>query len=122
LFVGLPASYATEPTKRYPVVYVTDGYWDFQKVTTIHGPLVYDKYAPEFIWLLKYEDAFAKSGKALNARLYMTTGGNATRETSSNRTTADCGSYSRRWRRSRDRRSTGSEALWAAAQAQELQP
>lgn len=49
LFIGLPASYATEPDKRYPVVYVTDGYWDFQKLTTIHGGLVYDKYAPEFI-------------------------------------------------------------------------
>jgi len=49
LFVGLPASYATEPNKRYPVVFVTDGYWDFQKLTTLHGPLVYDKYAPEFI-------------------------------------------------------------------------
>jgi predicted alpha/beta superfamily hydrolase len=49
LFIGLPASYATEPDKRYPVVYVTDGYWDFQKLTAIHGPLVYDRYAPEFI-------------------------------------------------------------------------
>jgi predicted alpha/beta superfamily hydrolase len=49
LFIGLPVSYATAPNKRYPVVYVTDGYWDFQKVTAIHGPLVYDKYAPEFI-------------------------------------------------------------------------
>jgi predicted alpha/beta superfamily hydrolase len=49
LFVGLPASYATEPNKRYPVVYVTDGYWDFHKLTAIHGPLVYDRYAPEFI-------------------------------------------------------------------------
>lgn len=176
LYVGLPASYATETNKRYPVVYVTDGYWDFQKVTAIHGPLVYDKYAPEFItvgmayagekpdfnnlrrwelspvpfgtpadasghareyldtiekvfiplidkeyrtdpgmrvlggaslgglftlysmftrpdlfnayvavtpavavgdgWLLKYEEQFAKSGKTLNARLYMTVGGN----------------------------------------------
>ena len=176
LFIGLPSSYATEPDKRYPVVYVTDGYWDFQKVTAIHGPLVYDKYAPEFItvgmgyagenlnfgdlrrwelspvpfgtpleasghardyldtiekvfiplidkeyrtdpkqrvlggaslgglftlysmftkpdlfngyvavtpavlvgdnWLLKYEEEFAKSGKTVNARLYMTTGGN----------------------------------------------
>jgi predicted alpha/beta superfamily hydrolase len=176
LFIGLPASYATEPGKRYPVVFVTDGYWDFQKITTLHGPLVYDKYAPEFIvvgmgyagenpdfgnlrrwelspvkfgtpreasgrardyletiekvfiplidkeyrtdpkhrvlggaslgglftlyamftkpdlfsgyiavtpavavgdgWLLQYEEEFAKAGKSLNARLYMTTGGN----------------------------------------------
>ena len=49
LFVGLPANYSSEPNKRYPVVYVTDGYWDFQKITAIHGALVYDKYAPEFI-------------------------------------------------------------------------
>lgn len=176
LFIGVPASYGTEPNKRYPVVYVTDGYWDFQKLTAIHGPLVYDKYAPEFIvvgmgyagenpnfgelrrwelspvplgipadssghakdfldtieqvfiplidkeyrtdpkqrvlggaslgglftlyamftkpelfngyvavtpavavgdgWLLNYEEKFAKSGKTLNARLYMTYGGN----------------------------------------------
>jgi predicted alpha/beta superfamily hydrolase len=176
LFIGLPVSYATEPGKRYPVVFVTDGYWDFQKITTLHGPLVYDKYAPEFItvgmgyagenlnygdlrrwelsplafgtpaeasghakdfldtiekvfiplidreyrtdpkqrvlggaslgglftlysmftkpdlfsayiavtpavalgdgWLLKYEEEFAKSQKSLNARLYMTVGGN----------------------------------------------
>jgi predicted alpha/beta superfamily hydrolase len=176
LFIGLPVSYATEPGKRYPVVYVTDGYWDFQKITAIHGPLVYDKYAPEFItvgmgyagedlnygdlrrwelspvqfgtpleasghakdflatiekvfvplidkqyrtdpkmrvlggaslgglftlysmftkpelfnayvavtpavaegdgWLLKYEEEFAKAGRPLNARLYMTVGGN----------------------------------------------
>jgi uncharacterized protein len=176
LFIGLPVSYAKEPGKRYPVVFVTDGYWDFQKLTTLHGPLVYDKYAPEFIvvgmgyagenpdfnnlrrweltpvsfgtpadasghakdyletiekvfiplidkeyrtdpkqrvlggaslgglftlysmftkpdlfsayiavtpavavqddWLLKYEDEFAKAGKSVNARLYMTAGAN----------------------------------------------
>ncbi len=49
LFVAVPESYATQPDKRYPVVFVTDGYWDFHKLTAIHGPLVYDKYAPEFI-------------------------------------------------------------------------
>lgn len=49
LHVGLPSSYGQESGKRYPVVYVTDGYWDFEKLTTIRGPLVYDKVAPEFI-------------------------------------------------------------------------
>jgi predicted alpha/beta superfamily hydrolase len=49
LHVGLPASYAKEPGRRYPVVYVTDGYWDFAKITTIHGSLVYDKVVPEFV-------------------------------------------------------------------------
>jgi uncharacterized protein len=49
LHVGLPASYDKEPNRRYPIVYVTDGYWDFQKMTAIEGSLVYDKVAPEFI-------------------------------------------------------------------------
>lgn len=49
LYVGLPASYGEKPGKRYPVVYVTDGYWDFAKMTTIGGALVYDKVVPEFI-------------------------------------------------------------------------
>jgi len=49
LHVGLPPSYATSPDKRYPVVFCTDGYWDFQKITAIHGSLIYDKVAPEFI-------------------------------------------------------------------------
>lgn len=49
LYVSLPGSYGTEPGKRYPVVYVTDGYWDFIKMVSIAGSLVYDRVAPEFI-------------------------------------------------------------------------
>jgi predicted alpha/beta superfamily hydrolase len=49
LHIGLPGSYAKEPARHYPVVYVTDGYWDFQKITSIEGSLVYDKVVPEFI-------------------------------------------------------------------------
>ena len=49
LHIGLPASYDSESTKRYPVVYVTDAYWDFQKITAIGGALVYDRVVPEFI-------------------------------------------------------------------------
>lgn len=56
LQIGLPASYAKDTGKRYPVVYVTDGYWDFQKITAIEGSLVYDRVAPEFITVgLGYE-------------------------------------------------------------------
>jgi hypothetical protein len=29
LYVALPYSYATEPGRRYPVLSVCDGYWDF---------------------------------------------------------------------------------------------
>jgi hypothetical protein len=49
LHIGLPASYAKETTRRYPVVYVTDAYWDFQKIDAIRGGLVYDRVVPEFI-------------------------------------------------------------------------
>jgi predicted alpha/beta superfamily hydrolase len=49
LSIGLPASYAKETTRRYPVVYVTDGYWDFEKLDAIRGALVFDKVVPEFI-------------------------------------------------------------------------
>lgn len=49
LYVALPGSYGTIPGKTYPVVYVTDGYWDFIKIVSISGSLVYDRVAPEFI-------------------------------------------------------------------------
>lgn len=49
LHIGLPESYAKEPNRRYPVVFVTDAYWDFAKITAIAGSLVYDKVVPEFI-------------------------------------------------------------------------
>jgi predicted alpha/beta superfamily hydrolase len=49
LSIGLPGSYSKETAKRYPVVYVTDGYWDFQKLEAIRGALVFDKVVPEFI-------------------------------------------------------------------------
>jgi uncharacterized protein len=47
--VGLPDSYAASPDRRYPVVYVTDGYWDFKLLKSIIGGLVYDKFVPEVI-------------------------------------------------------------------------
>lgn len=49
LSVGLPPSYASEPTRRYPVVFVTDGYWDFQKLDAIRNQLLFDKVVPEFV-------------------------------------------------------------------------
>jgi len=49
LSIGLPDSYATHPERRYPVVFVTDGYWDFAKMSVAEGSLSYDKVVPEFI-------------------------------------------------------------------------
>jgi len=49
LYIALPGSYFANPAKRYPVVYLTDGYWDFTKVAAIQGSLAYDRVVPEFI-------------------------------------------------------------------------
>jgi predicted alpha/beta superfamily hydrolase len=47
--VGVPDSYLTRPDQRYPVIYVTDGYWDYKLFKSIVGGLVYDKAMPEAI-------------------------------------------------------------------------
>ena len=47
--VGVPDSYAANPERRYPILYVTDGYWDYKLLKSIVGGLVYDKVIPEII-------------------------------------------------------------------------
>jgi uncharacterized protein len=47
--VGVPDSYAANPERRYPILYVTDGYWDYKLLKSIIGGLVYDKLIPEII-------------------------------------------------------------------------
>lgn len=49
LLIHLPASFGRDPGRRYPVLYVTDGYWDFATVVSSYGNLVYDRVVPEFI-------------------------------------------------------------------------
>jgi uncharacterized protein len=49
LYVGLPGSYDAEPAKRYPVLYLCDGYWDFTLISGFYGGLLFDKAAPEII-------------------------------------------------------------------------
>ena len=49
LYVGLPESYEEEPGRRYPVLYLCDGYWDFNLVRAIASILPDDKVIPEII-------------------------------------------------------------------------
>jgi len=49
LYVGLPSSYASSPTRRYPVIYACDGYWDFPLLMAETGNLTYDNAMPECI-------------------------------------------------------------------------
>jgi len=49
LHIALPGSYRDHPGKKYPVVFVTDGYWDFTTVTATVGNLSYGKNLAEMI-------------------------------------------------------------------------
>jgi predicted alpha/beta superfamily hydrolase len=46
LYVALPYSYASEPARRYPVLYICDGYWDFTLLNGFYGNLRYDRVIP----------------------------------------------------------------------------
>jgi len=49
IYVGLPASYGQTVGKKYPVLYVLDGQWDFKLLVSIYGGLFYDGFVPEMI-------------------------------------------------------------------------
>jgi len=49
LYVSLPDSFDDEPGRRYPVLYLCDGYWDFPLVRNIAGNLRFDHAVPEMI-------------------------------------------------------------------------
>jgi hypothetical protein len=40
LYVGLPPSYGKQPNRRYPVLYICDGYWDFTLLNSLLGGLL----------------------------------------------------------------------------------
>lgn len=57
LFVALPPDYATSG-KKYPVLYICDGYWDFTLINGFYGNLRYDQAVPDFIIIgLGYQNA-----------------------------------------------------------------
>jgi len=49
LYVAYPTSYASHPERKFPVVYVTDGYWNFVKMQSLGANLWYDQVVPEYI-------------------------------------------------------------------------
>ena len=48
IYVLLPTDYA-QNQKKYPVLYVLDGQWDFKLLDSIYGGLLYDEFVPEMI-------------------------------------------------------------------------
>lgn len=51
LIFGLPPSFAKEPSRRYPVVYLLDGQWDFSLLYTLSGGLRFDQVMPEVLFV-----------------------------------------------------------------------
>jgi predicted alpha/beta superfamily hydrolase len=49
LHIYLPPTYESSPEKRYPVVYMTDAYWNFAMMQSLERGLLNDGRAPEFI-------------------------------------------------------------------------
>jgi predicted alpha/beta superfamily hydrolase len=49
LYIHLPAGGAQNRAKKYPVLYVLDGQWDFKLLDSVYGGLLYDKFVPEMI-------------------------------------------------------------------------
>jgi uncharacterized protein len=49
IYILLPADYAQNEGKIYPVLYVLDGQWDFKLYDSIYGGLYYDQFIPEMI-------------------------------------------------------------------------
>jgi predicted alpha/beta superfamily hydrolase len=49
IYILLPADYAQNEGKTYPVLYVLDGQWDFKLYDSIYGGLYYDQFVPEMI-------------------------------------------------------------------------
>ena len=49
LYIHIPSSYSQNKTRKYPVLYILDGQWDFKLMDSVLGGLVYDKFAPEMM-------------------------------------------------------------------------
>jgi predicted alpha/beta superfamily hydrolase len=49
LYVALPDGYSAQSGNRFPVLYLCDGYWNFDLVKAFYHNLLYDQVIPEFI-------------------------------------------------------------------------
>jgi predicted alpha/beta superfamily hydrolase len=49
IYIRLPDAYADNSSKKYPILYVLDGQWDFKLLDSIYGGLFYDEFVPEMI-------------------------------------------------------------------------
>lgn len=78
LYIRTPADYGTASNRRYPVLYLLDGQWDFKLLDSVVGGLVYDKWMPDIIVVgITYSGAHADYD-GLRAMDYTPVAGSAT--------------------------------------------
>jgi predicted alpha/beta superfamily hydrolase len=49
LYIHKPADFDKSKDKKYPVLYLLDGQWDFKLLDSVVGGLVYDKFMPDIV-------------------------------------------------------------------------
>jgi len=49
LYIHKPSDYDKNKEKKYPVLYLLDGQWDFKLLDSVVGGLVYDKWMPDIV-------------------------------------------------------------------------
>ena len=49
LYIRKPADFGKDSSKKYPVLYLLDGQWDFKLLDSVIGGLVYDKWMPDIV-------------------------------------------------------------------------
>jgi len=49
LYIRIPEEYEQNQAKKYPILYLLDGQWDFKLLDSIYGGLLYDGFVPEMI-------------------------------------------------------------------------
>jgi uncharacterized protein len=49
LYIHKPADFDRSKEKKYPVLYLLDGQWDFKLLDSVVGGLVYDKWMPDIV-------------------------------------------------------------------------
>jgi predicted alpha/beta superfamily hydrolase len=49
LYIHKPAGFDEDKDKKYPVLYLLDGQWDFKLLDSVVGGLVYDKWMPDIV-------------------------------------------------------------------------
>ena len=49
LYIHVPAEAEKDKSKKYPMVYILDGQWDFKLMDSVLGGLAYDKFVPQMV-------------------------------------------------------------------------